>query len=121
MERYAWRWAIEIAFAGAKHITGVGEACNRTRLVVERTVPFGLFAQSLVIIWFYLAGHSPRVVTDRRDRARRYATKTHPSYEGHDRQLRRVLIAAKYRADPAADPTAEQVKTIRLAWADAVA
>ena len=42
IEHYASRWAIEIAFFDAKHITGVGEARNRTRLAVERTVPFGL-------------------------------------------------------------------------------
>jgi IS4 transposase len=38
-ERYAARWAIEVAFSEAKHITGVGEARNRTRIAVERTVP----------------------------------------------------------------------------------
>ena len=81
IERYAARWAIEVAFADAKQITGVGEARNRTPRAVERTIPFGLFVQSLVIVWYHLAGHSPRVVTDRRNRARWYATKTHPSYQ----------------------------------------
>jgi len=37
VERYASRWAIEIAFSDAKHITGVGEARNRTRLAVRKT------------------------------------------------------------------------------------
>ncbi|WP_432992689.1 hypothetical protein [Dactylosporangium sp. CA-233914] len=31
MERYAARWAIEVAFHDAKNTTGVGEAGNRTR------------------------------------------------------------------------------------------
>jgi hypothetical protein len=35
--------------------------------------------------------------------------------------LRRVLIAAQYRADPQVEPTPEQIRTIRLAWADAAA
>jgi hypothetical protein len=39
IERYAWRWAIEITFADAKHITGVGEAHNRTCLVDQSAVP----------------------------------------------------------------------------------
>jgi len=30
--------------------TGVGEARNRTRKAVERTVPFGLYTQSILII-----------------------------------------------------------------------
>jgi hypothetical protein len=56
--------------AFAKHITDVGAARDRTR----RTVPFGFVVQSLVIVWYYLAGHSPRVVTDRRNQARWYVT-----------------------------------------------
>jgi hypothetical protein len=34
-------------------------------------------------------------------------------------KLRRTLIAAQYRADLPADPTPEQIHTIRLAWANA--
>ena len=61
VECYASRWTIEIIFSGAKHLTGVGEARNRTRQADERTVPFGLLAQSLVIIWYHFAGQlTPR-------------------------------------------------------------
>jgi hypothetical protein len=51
VHRYAARWAFEVAFEDAKQITGVGEACNRTPAAVERTVVFGLYTQSIVIIW----------------------------------------------------------------------
>ena len=46
--RYASRWGIEQAFADARQIIGVGEARNRTRRAVERTVPFGLICFSVV-------------------------------------------------------------------------
>jgi hypothetical protein len=121
IERYASRWAIEIAFSDAKHLTGVGEARNRTRLAVERTVPFGLFTQSLVIIWYHLAGHHPAVVTEHRRRARWYATKTHPSYQDMLVKLRRVLIARRISCRPPGQPYPEQMQAIRLAWADAAA
>jgi hypothetical protein len=75
VERYAGRWAIEVAFSDAKNTTGVGEARNRIRKAVERTVPFGLYTQSIVIIWYHLAGHHPSVVRDRRDRAPWYSSK----------------------------------------------
>ena len=52
--------AIEVAFSDAKSITGAGEARNRVPRAVERTVPFALFTQSLVIIWYHLSGHHPR-------------------------------------------------------------
>jgi SRSO17 transposase len=35
IERYATRWSIEVAFHDAKHLTGAGEARNRTRLAVR--------------------------------------------------------------------------------------
>ena len=100
--RYASRWALEVAFSDAKHITGVGEARNRTQQAVERTVPFGLQAQTLVVIWYHLAGHSPGVISEHRNRW--YTTKTHPSYHDMIVKLHRVLIAAQYRADPTWNP-----------------
>jgi hypothetical protein len=35
----------------------VGEARNRTRRAVERTVPFGLICFSVVTVWYTLHGH----------------------------------------------------------------
>lgn len=108
VERYASRWAIEVAFEDAKQITGVGEARNRFRAAVERTVPFGLYTRSIVIIWYHLAGHHPSVVRDRRNHAPRYATKTRPSYLDMIVKLRRVLIAAQYQPEVPDQPTHEE-------------
>ncbi|MGF6884807.1 hypothetical protein ABIA39_007012 [Nocardia sp. GAS34] len=121
IERYSSRWSIEVAFFQGKHVTGAGEARNRTRAAVERTIPFGMLTQTLVVLWYYLAGHSPAVVADHRARSRWYTTKTHPSYDDMLAKLRRTLIAAQYCADLPVDPTPEQIHTIRLAWANAAA
>ena len=94
--RYASRWGIEQAFADARHIMGVGQARNRTRRAVERTVPFGLICLSLVTVWSALHGHAPDDVTGHRARARWY-TKTEPSYDDMTIKLRRVIIAARFR------------------------
>jgi len=112
---------VEAQLATFPPLVFAGEARNRTRLAVERTAPFGMLVQSLVIVWYHLAGHSPHVVEERRQRTRWYATKTHPSYQDMLLKLRRVLIAAQFRADPQVDPTLEQIHAIRLAWADAAA
>ena len=40
--RYAGRWSIEQAFADTRNVLGAGEARNRARRAVERTVPFAL-------------------------------------------------------------------------------
>jgi hypothetical protein len=98
VERYAARWAIEVTFADAKNTTGAGEASNRIPRAVERTVPFGLYTQSIVVIWYHLAGHHPTVVRDRRDHAPWYTTKQHPSYLDMIVKLRRVLIASQVSA-----------------------
>jgi hypothetical protein len=119
--RYASRWAIEVAFSDAKNITGAGEARNRTPRAVERTVPFALFTQSIVITWYHLAGHHPAIARSRRDKAPWYATKTRPAYIDMIVKLRRVLIAAQFRPDVPRQPTPEEIRAIHLAWAEAAA
>jgi len=115
--RYAARWAIEGAFEDAKQITGVGEARNRIRKAVERTVPFDLYTQSIVMVWYHLAGHHPNVV---RDRAPWYTTKRHPSYLDMIVKLRRVLIA-QYQPEVRGQRSHEEMRAVRLAWGQAAA
>ena len=55
--RYAARWSIEQAFADARNVLGAGEARNRTRRAVERTVPFALPTSTLIITWYARHGH----------------------------------------------------------------
>src|SRR3954462_11809474 len=95
--RYTARWGIEQAFADARQIIGVGEARNRTRRAVERTVPFGLICFSVVALWYALHGHAPADVANHRARARWYTTKTEPSYDDMTIKLRRVIIRSEER------------------------
>ena len=119
--RYAGRWAIEVAIGDAKNITGAGEARNRLPRAVERTVPFALFTQSIVIIWYHLAGHSPAITRDRRNRAPWYAAKTCPAYIDMIVKLRRILIAAQFHPGVPCQPTPEEIHAVHLAWAQAAA
>jgi hypothetical protein len=105
--RYASRWGIEQAFADARQIVGVGEARNRTRRAVERTVPFGLICFSVVTVWYALYGHAPDDVAAHGTRARWYTTKTEPSYDDMTIKLRRVIIAARFR-NPGPEQTTPQ-------------
>ena len=105
--RYASRWGIEQAFADARQIVGVGEARNRTRRAVERTVPFGLIGFSVVTVWYALHGHAPK----RRDQSqgsgplvhhegravlRRHGRQTSPRH--HRRQISRSMPRAGHPA-----------------------
>lgn len=121
IERYAARWSIEVAIEDAKQITGVGQARNRTKDAVERTVPFGLITQSLTVIWYALAGHHPDVAAQRRAAAPWYTTKTQPSYQDMLVKLRRILITARFRGGKAAHPTPQQTLAVHQAWAEAAA
>src|SRR5439155_24115197 len=89
--RYAPRWSIEVPIEDAKQITGVGQARNRTRHAVERTVPFGLITQTLVVLWYATTGHHPDDATTRRAAAPWYTSKTQPAYLDMIVKLRRVL------------------------------
>lgn len=119
--RYAARWSIEVAILDAKQTAGVGQARNRVRKAVERTVPFGFLCLSLVIVWYAICGHSPEVVAERRRRAPWYTSKVDPSVADMFVVLRRVLIAAKFRPQHPDQPTYEEIAEVRLAWAQAAA
>ena len=117
--RYASRWGIEQAFADARQIIGVGEARNRTRRAVERTVPFGLICFSVVTVWYALHGHAPDDVASHRARARWYTTKTEPSYDDMTIKLRRVIIAARFRSPCPEQATPQETRAVLAAWAAA--
>ncbi|MEE4595999.1 hypothetical protein V2J94_29590 [Streptomyces sp. DSM 41524] len=116
MERYASRWAIETAFFDARQTLGVGEARNRTRLAVERTVPFGLLACTVVTTWYALAGHQPADTDEHRARARWYTTKTQPSFEDMTAKLRRTIIAHRFRGPRPHQAQPEEIQAVLTAW-----
>ena len=121
IERYAARWSIEVAIEDAKQTIGVGQARNRLRLAVERTVPFGLIVGSLAVCWYATAGHHPDDVHHARELAPWYRDKTQPSVLDMLTKLRRVIIAAQFRTADPQPPTPEEINLLRLAWADAAA
>jgi hypothetical protein len=87
-----------VAIEDARQVFGAGQARNRTARAVERTIPFQLACQALATTWYATAGHHPADVADHRARAPWYTTKSQPSTADMLAKLRRVLIAAKYRA-----------------------
>src|SRR3954465_6578788 len=117
--RYGSRWGIEQAFADARQILGVGQARNRTRRAVERTVPFGLICFSVITVWYALHGHAPDDVTSHRTRARWYTTKTEPSYDDMAVKLRRVIIAARFHGSCPEQATPQETRAVLAAWAAA--
>ena len=121
IERYAARWSIEVAIEDSKQIFGAGQARNHTARAVERTIPFALACQAIATCWYATAGHDPADVADHRARAPWYASKAQPSTADMAAKLRRVLIAARFKASRPDQPTPEEISVIRLAWEDLAA
>jgi hypothetical protein len=119
--RYAARWAIEVTFFDVKNILGVGQARNRVRNAVTRTVPFGLFCHSLLIIWYAGAGHDQDDVTRRRSAAPWYRTKTEPSTLDMLVKLRRQIIAARFMPTTPRPATTQEIMEVQQAWLQAAA
>ena len=119
IERYAARWAIEVAIEDAKQLFGTGQARNRTARAVERTIPFMLACQAIAVCWYATAGHHPADAEARRLDAPWYTSKTEPSTADTTVKLRRVIIAAKFKRVYADQPEPEEIHAIRLAWEDA--
>jgi hypothetical protein len=121
IERYAARWSIKVAIEDTKQVFGTGQARNRTGRAVERTIPFQLACQAITTCWYATAGHDPADVADHRTRAPWYKAKAQPSTADMARKLRRVIIAARFRASRPDQPTPEEINVIRLAWEDIAA
>ena len=119
IERYAARWAIEVAIEDAKQLFGTGQARNRTARAVERTIPFMLACQAITVCWYATAGHHPADAEARRLNAPWYTAKTEPSTADMTAKLRRVIIAAKFKLLYADQPEPTEIHAIRLAWEDA--
>jgi DDE superfamily endonuclease len=119
IERYAARWAIEVAIEDAKQLFGTGQARNRTAAAVERTIPFMLACQAIAVCWYATAGHHPADAGTRRLHAPWYTSKAEPSTADMTAKLRRVIIAARFKRVCADQPEPAEIHAIRLAWEDA--
>lgn len=119
--RYAQRWSIEPANATGKQLLGVGQARNRVKRAVERTVPFGFLIQSLVTVWYALYGYHPDDITSRHATQPWYDQKTEPAFEDMLAKLRRTLIASRFTADSPAQPDPHKYRDYALACAAAAA
>jgi hypothetical protein len=120
-ERYAVRWSIEPSNANGKQHMGVGQARNRLPKAVERTVPFGMIIQSMVIAWYALYGHDPADVTDRAAAQPWYQAKTEPSFEDMITKLRKTIIAARFSTVTPGQPDPDLLRDYALACAAAAA
>lgn len=117
--RYADRWTIETAIATGKQILGVGQARNRVRRAVERTVPFGFYVQTLVTVWYATSGYHPDDIADRHAAEPWYDNKTEPAFEDMLAKLRRALIAARFTPVSPAQPDPAIIHHYALACAAA--
>lgn len=117
--RYARRWSIEVTFAEAHELLGVGQARNRTENAVRRTVPFGLYAYSITVLWYTLHGHHPADAADRRENAPWYTTKTEPAFSDMIAKLRHIIIAARFLPISPGQPTDAEIRAVHQAWASA--
>jgi hypothetical protein len=121
VERYAARWSIEPSNAAGKQQLGVGQARNRLPQAVQRTVPFGMLVQSLVIVWYAVSGYHPDDVDLRRQAEPWYDLKTEPSFEDMLTKLRKAVIAARFSGIRPGQPDPEILRDYALACAAAAA
>jgi hypothetical protein len=93
--RYDSRWTIETANQEAK-AHGVGEARNRVKRAVERTVPFGFLTQTITITWYAVHGDPETDLQQRLRESPWYRQKTTVSYADMLAALRRELIRHEF-------------------------
>ncbi len=109
--------AIRLARILRRLLPAVGQARNRVTKAVERTVPFGLFCYSLLILWYTLHGHPSTDVAHRRASAPWYRSKTEPATLDMLTSLRRQIIAARFLPTSPRPATTEEILEVQQAWA----
>jgi len=119
--RYVDRWPVEVLFEESRQVAGVGQARNRTRRAVERTVPFGLLCVSLTMVWYALHGQPTADVATRRALAPWYQAKHAVSFADMLVALRRAILAAQYLPGSLLEPTPPEILEVQRAWAAAAA
>jgi hypothetical protein len=119
--RYVHRWPIEVSYSDARLVLGAGEARNRSRKAVERTVPFALLVHTLIVCWYAKHGYDPADIDARRAEQPWYTEKTEPAFEDMVVKLRRTLIAARFPATNPAQATDAEIRAVVGAWAAAAA
>jgi hypothetical protein len=115
-ERYSWRWPIEPSNATGKQLVGVGDACNRVQKAVERTVPFGFLAQTLLILWYAQFAYHPDDISRRRRLCPWYRTKTGPSPADMLARLRRDFLEARISAIQPGQDVSDQIDLDAWTW-----
>ena len=108
IERYDGRWVIETIHQEAKN-HGVGDAQNRVRGAVERTVPFGFLTITITILWYQLCGDPQTDLIERRRQAPWYRQKASVSYADMLAALRRELIRQEFHAQAGSITTHQQI------------
>jgi hypothetical protein len=116
IERYAARWRIEVAIEDAKQEFGAAQAATapRTRSAAPSRSSSPARPSSS-------AGTPPPTTTAPTSTTAApappsYTSKTQPSTADITAKLRRVLIAARFKASRPDQPTPEEIPAIRLAW-----
>jgi len=58
IERYSWRWSIEVCFRDLKQELGFAESQARTKNAVNRTAPFVGLIYGTLVLWFAGGAHA---------------------------------------------------------------
>jgi transposase len=119
--RYVMRWSIEVSYSDSRLVLGAGEARNRSREAVERTIPFALLVHTLIVCWYARHGYDPADIDARRAEQPWYTEKAEPAFEDMVIKLRRTLIAARFSAANPAQVTDPEIRAVLGAWAAAAA
>jgi SRSO17 transposase len=114
--RYARRWSVEQSIKDGKDLLGAGDAQNRLPKAVQRTVPFTMLAQTILLLWYAHAGNTEADIAARRASAPWYQHKTHVSLDDMLIAFRRARITTV----PAAHAAIEQI-TVTAETSDPVA
>jgi hypothetical protein len=109
--RYADRWSVEQSIKDSKTLIGAGDAANRLRLAVERSVPFAMLGLTILVLWYAGHGTTDTDLAAARARAPWNRKKTHVSIDDMLIAFRRARITAVTAGHDILDHNPEEAVT----------
>jgi len=97
-----------VTIQDSKQLFGSGQARHRTAAAVERTIPFEIACQAVTVTWYANAGRTSDDLQARRRNSHWYTSKSEPSTSDMTALLRRVLIAARFKAPRPDQPRCDE-------------
>jgi hypothetical protein len=115
IRNFSLRWAIEVMFKASKQVMDIEDPHHFCKESVEKVAPWVLALQTLICVWYMVAGHKEPEAQELRDHMGEWDTEW--SLKNMMRVLRRAILNALIKANSGSEPEMRELLEALKNWA----